>query len=163
MTSKRRAKSRKKPTKKPAKTIAKQNKAKQAMTSNKAYTKSKPVANVQGNKINNDRPRGGGGADTSFTSLPTPVVTSSPISRPSGMPDFLSYDNPTQNKIGFGVGQVDPKLAQAAGINQGIQNILPQNIPFITGGDDGTGGGDTGAGDTPTVVAPVETEEQKML
>ena len=88
-----------------------------------------------------------------------PVVTSSPISRPSGMPDFLSY-NPTQNKIGFGVGQVDPKLAQAAGINQGIQNILPQNIPFITGGDDGTGGGDTGGGDKPKVVVSGKTEEE---
>jgi len=116
--------------------------------------KTKPKANIQSS---NPR-RGGGGADP----MPTlnPVVTSSPISRPSGMPDFLSYNNPTQDKIGFGVGQVDPKLAQAAGINQGIQNILPQNIPFITGGDDGTGGGDTGGGDTPKVVAPGETEEE---
>ena len=38
MASKARARSRKKPTKKPAKTIAKENKAKQAMTSNQAYT-----------------------------------------------------------------------------------------------------------------------------
>jgi len=118
--------------------------------------KTKPKVNIQSS---NPR-RGGGGADP--MPISTPVSKPSPISRPSGMPDFLSY-NPTQDKIGFGVGQVDPKLAQAAGINQGIQNILPQNIPFITGGDDGTGGGDTGGGDTPTVVAPGETEEEKKI
>ena len=103
MTSKRRAKSRKKPTKKPAKTIAKQNKAKQAMTSNKAYTKSKPVANVQGNKINNDRPRGGGGADTSFTSLPTQVSKPSPIVKPSNTKDFFGSMYTAPPKVDTGI------------------------------------------------------------
>jgi len=121
----------------------------------KVTKKTKPVANVQGNNYR------GGGADVMPTSKPTQVSKPSPITRPSGMPDFLSY-TPKQEKIGFGVGQVDPKLAQAAGITQGIQGILPQNIPFIDGGNKGGKDDDAEDGDT-TVVTTGETEEQKKI
>jgi hypothetical protein len=121
----------------------------------KVTKKTKPVANVQGNNYR------GGGADVMPTSKPTQVSKPSPITRPSGMPDFLSY-TPKQEKIGFGVGQVDPKLAQAAGITQGIQGILPQNIPFIDGSNKGGKDDDAEDGDT-TVVTTGETEEQKKI
>ena len=76
----------------------------------------------------------------------TPKPTPTPA-RPEGMPPVLTHtpsagfgggkpSTPSvQNIIGFEAGQIDPKLAQAAGITQGIQSILPQNIPYLPGGD----------------------------
>ena len=112
----------------------------------------------------------------------TPKPTPTPA-RPEGMPPVLTHtpsagfgggkpSTPSvQNIIGFEAGQIDPKLAQAAGITQGIQSILPQNIPYLPGGDlsggkpplittdgDGKGDGDGDGDEKETVKYYDDTE-----